>query len=87
MGPSLIDRPRFWTGRRLRDLLYQVLILGCVVAVVYFVARTTVANLEARGTALGFDFLGEQGGFAIGFSLIDRNGSHRPSRRNRDDPR
>ena len=59
----------------MRDLLYQVLVLGCVVALVYFVARTTVANLEARGAALGFDFLGDEGGFAIGFSLIDHDES------------
>ncbi len=72
---TLIVTPRFWTGPKARGVLYQAFALGAVILLVYFVARTTVANLEDRGVGLGFDFLGEVGDFAIGFSLIDHDES------------
>ncbi len=56
--------------RRLRGWLYQasvVLLLGFVAVVA---ARNLSDNLATRGLSLGFDFLWQQAGFGIGFSII-----------------
>lgn len=56
--------------RRLRGWLYQasvVLLLGFVAVVA---ARNLNDNLATRGISLGFDFLWQQAGFGIGFSII-----------------
>lgn len=65
--------PRTWMApsqRRLRGWLYQasvVLLLGFVAVVA---ARNLSDNLATRGLSLGFDFLWQQAGFGIGFSII-----------------
>lgn len=67
------SEPRTWMApsqRRLRGWLYQasvVLLLGFVAVVA---ARNLSDNLATRGLSLGFDFLWQQAGFGIGFSII-----------------
>jgi len=67
------SEPRTWmppSQRRLRGWLYQasvVLLLGFVAVVA---ARNLSDNLATRGLSLGFDFLWQQAGFGIGFSII-----------------
>lgn len=67
------SEPSTWmppSQRRLRGWLYQasvVLLLGFVAVVA---ARNLSDNLTTRGLSLGFDFLWQQAGFGIGFSII-----------------
>lgn len=56
---------------RVRSVLYQIITLACVVAAVGWLAHNTIANLEERGIATGFEFLGHPAGFGVPFSLIE----------------
>src|SRR3546814_140562 len=49
------------------DLL---VLLGALAAVAFVIVRNTIVNLQARGLASGFDFLWQEAGFNVGFSLI-----------------
>jgi general L-amino acid transport system permease protein len=54
-----------------RSVLYQVLVLGAVALVVWYLVSNTMANLEARKIASGFGFLSREAGFAILQTLVD----------------
>lgn len=56
---------------RVRSIIYQVITLAGVVIVVGWLAHNTIANLEERGIATGFEFLGHPAGFGVPFSLIE----------------
>jgi len=55
----------------LRSILYQVLAVGAVGAVVWYLVSNLRANLAARKIASGFGFLDREAGFGILQTLID----------------
>jgi general L-amino acid transport system permease protein len=59
-----------WADERLRAIVWQALVVGVVVAVVWWLVRNTQYNLEVRRIATGFGFLGREAGLPIGESLI-----------------
>ena len=59
-----------WRSQAFRGLLYQLLALGLIVGVVWFLASNTLFNMRARGIQSGFDFLMGPAGFDIGESLV-----------------
>ncbi|RAU20875.1 amino acid ABC transporter permease [Paramagnetospirillum kuznetsovii] len=59
-----------WGSARFRGVLYQALVIGGVVALGSWLLRNTLTNLEIRGIATGFGFLGREAGFDISESLI-----------------
>lgn len=61
----------WWNDRRVRAVLYQVLVLGGVLLLVAFLVSNTLNNLEQRNIATGFDFLDREAGFDISERLID----------------
>lgn len=61
---------RIWGSARFRGVLYQVLVIGGVLALGGWLLRNTLANLETRGIATGFGFLGREAGFEISETLI-----------------
>src|SRR3546814_9832885 len=66
-----IGAPRSRQARRRRvALLQQLVLLGALAAVAFVIVRNTIVNLQARGLASGFDFLWQEAGFNVGFSLI-----------------
>lgn len=65
--PHLGPRQR-WARRK--AILQQAAVLLLVAALAVFVIRNTVVNLQARGLASGFDFLWQEAGFQMAFSLI-----------------
>ncbi len=65
--PQLGPRQR-WARRK--AILQQAAVLLLVAALAVFVIRNTVVNLQARGLASGFDFLWQEAGFEMAFSLI-----------------
>src|ERR1043166_5969162 len=74
------DRPRHrmrlsWSDRRFRGLVGQVLVVGLLAALGFWLWRNTVANLDARHIATGFGFLKREAGMPIADALI----SYRPS--------
>jgi general L-amino acid transport system permease protein len=60
----------FWYDQRARAMIFQVLVLAALVLFVIFIAYNTAQNLQRRGIASGFDFLGHTAGFDISFALI-----------------
>ena len=68
------DRPErklSWHDPAIRSVVYQALALCVVGYLVWFLVSNTMANLEARNIATGFEFVGREAGFAIGESLIN----------------
>jgi general L-amino acid transport system permease protein len=51
-------------------VLYQVMVLGAVIALVAYLVRNTLENLQRQKIASGFGFLEREAGFAISESLI-----------------
>lgn len=54
-----------------RAIVYQILVVGAVVLVGWFLISNTLDNLARRSIATGYDFLGREAAFGIGESLID----------------
>jgi general L-amino acid transport system permease protein len=65
------QRTAFWNDLRVRNLLYQVLVLGAVLALGWFLVANTLHNLAARNIATGLDFLGREAAFGISESVIE----------------
>jgi general L-amino acid transport system permease protein len=66
-GPraSLLSDPQF------RALAYQILVVGAVVAIGWYLVSNTLNNLARQNIATGFNFLDREAAFAISESLID----------------
>nr|WP_211112282.1 amino acid ABC transporter permease [Azospirillum soli] len=54
-----------------RAIFYQILVVGIVVAVGWYLIANTLDNLSRRSIATGFGFLEREASFGIGESLID----------------
>ena len=59
-----------WSDPRFRNIVWQVLILGTIAAIVWYLVQNTSRNLAARRIATGFAFLGRTAGIPIGEALI-----------------
>ncbi len=59
-----------WSDPRFRAIVWQAVILGIVVAIVWYLARNTNKNLAERHIATGFGFLGRVAGLPIGEAPI-----------------
>ena len=60
-----------WNDPRVRSIIYQILAVGFVGGIVWFLVHNTLHNLSVRNIATGFGFLSREAGFAIGESVID----------------
>jgi len=60
-----------WSDPRFRNIVWQVVILGSVAAIAWYLVQNTNRNLAARRIATGFDFLSRTAGIPIGEALID----------------
>jgi len=65
-----------WSDERLRGIVWQVLVVGVVGAILYWLWSNTVHNLEVRQISTGFGFLDREAGLPIGESLISYNPSN-----------
>ncbi len=63
----------FWHNEFVRGILFQVVVAAIVLGLAAFFVHNTAANLEKRGIASGFSFLGGTSGFDISISLIPYN--------------
>ncbi|MFQ5990496.1 MAG: amino acid ABC transporter permease, partial [Candidatus Methylomirabilales bacterium] len=64
-------RPSVWNDPRYRALFFQVLVLAVVIGGGVYLVNNTLTNLEKRGIASGFGFMGTTAGFSISMSLIE----------------
>ena len=60
-----------WSDPRVRNIAYQVLVLGTVAAIIWYLVDNTQRNLAARRIATGFAFLARTAGIPIGEHLIE----------------
>jgi general L-amino acid transport system permease protein len=60
----------FWYDPTKRAIIYQVIVLGMVGMVAYYLFTNTLANLERQNIATGFGFFGKEASFEIGESPI-----------------
>ena len=58
-----------WRSQAFRALLYQVVALGVIALLVWYLAHNTATNMRQRGIQSGFGFLLGTAGFDIGESL------------------
>jgi len=59
-----------WYDPDVRSVVYQIVALGLVALVAWFLISNTLHNMEVRNIASGFGFLQREAGFAIGESPI-----------------
>ena len=59
-----------WSDPKFRSVVWQVLIVGLVVGIVWYLSANTSRNLAARHIATGFAFLSRNAGIPIGESPI-----------------
>jgi len=59
-----------WADERLRAIVWQVLVLGVVAGIVWWLVRNTQHNLEVRRIATGWDFLSREAGLPIAEHVI-----------------
>lgn len=60
----------FWHDPTKRAIIYQVVVLGMVGMLGYYLFTNTQANLERQAIATGFDFFAKEASFEIGESPI-----------------
>jgi len=68
--PSSAPHTPFWHDARWRGWFAQIVLLTVVGAGLAWMVHNTIENLNARGIAYGFGFLGREAGFDVLFSLI-----------------
>jgi general L-amino acid transport system permease protein len=59
-----------WSDERVRGIVWQVLVVGIIGAIGWWLWSNTVHNLEVRRIATGWAFLGREAGLPIAESLI-----------------
>jgi len=62
---------KFWNDPEKRAVIFQVIAVGLVVGMFYYIINNALTNMEQRGITTGFDFLTREAGFGIIQSLID----------------
>ncbi|MFZ4408538.1 MAG: amino acid ABC transporter permease [Paracraurococcus sp.] len=60
-----------WSDERVRAIFWQVVVVGALGTVIWWLWSNTVHNLEVRRIATGFGFLGREAGLPIAESLIE----------------
>jgi general L-amino acid transport system permease protein len=64
-----------WSDPVLRSIVWQILIVGGLVALIWYLVANTNQNLAARRIATGFGFLSRIAGIPIGESMLPYNPS------------
>jgi general L-amino acid transport system permease protein len=65
------SKPPPWRDQRFLQWLGQLLALGLVGLLIFFLWSNLSRNLRLLGLPIGFDFLNYQAGFSIGETAID----------------
>ena len=66
---------RGFYDKEVQAIIWQVVVVGLVVALAAFLLVNTLHNLHARNIKTGYDFLGREAGFEIGEMLIPYSAS------------
>lgn len=68
--PSAIASVLTLSNLKVRAIFLQLLVVGCVIGIAWFLVTTTRHNLESRSIATGFGFLNRQAGIPIGEAIL-----------------
>jgi len=60
-----------WNNPVIRGWVFQIVVVGLVGGLAWYLVSNTMANLERAKIATGFDFLGREAGFEIGDTMIE----------------
>ena len=66
-----LERRLAWSNPNVRAIVYQVVAVGAVASLVWFLIDNTLRNLDSRHIATGFGFLSSPAGFEIAEAPID----------------
>ncbi|HEY5791446.1 MAG TPA: amino acid ABC transporter permease [Gammaproteobacteria bacterium] len=69
--PNTPGKPAPWNDPKIRAVVFQVVLIFCVVMFGLFLVNNTLYNMEQRGISTGFSFLEKEAGFGVTQSLID----------------
>jgi general L-amino acid transport system permease protein len=67
---TVAEKVPFWLDPKKRAILFQIISIGVVGLIIYYLASNTVVNLQKQSIATGFGFLNKEAAFEIGESLI-----------------
>ena len=59
-----------WSDPKFRNLVWQIVVIGVLAAIIWYLTSNTMRNLDARHIATGFAFLGRTAGIPIGEHMI-----------------
>ncbi len=60
-----------WNDPVIRGWVFQVVVVGLVAGLAWYLVSNTIDNLARQKIASGFDYLGREAGFEIGDSMIE----------------
>ena len=69
-SPKAPPRTNILYSERFRAILYQVVLIGVVIGIGFFLVSNTLYNLSQRGINSGYGFLDTRAGFDIGEAMI-----------------
>ena len=67
---SVAEKVPFWLDPNKRAIIFQLLSIGVVGLIIYYLVSNTLVNLQKQSIATGFGFLKKEAAFEIGESLI-----------------
>jgi general L-amino acid transport system permease protein len=67
---SVAEKVPFWLDPKKRAIIFQLLSIGVVGLIIYYLVSNTVVNLQKQSIATGFSFLKKEAAFEIGESPI-----------------
>ena len=59
-----------WNDPIIRGWVFQIVVVGLVAGLAWYLVSNTIDNLNRQKIASGFDYLGREAGFEIGDSMI-----------------
>jgi general L-amino acid transport system permease protein len=65
-----LDKTPFWLDPKKRAIFYQIIVMGMVALLAYYLISNTIYNLKKQAIATGFQFINKEASFEIGESLI-----------------
>src|SRR5580698_2516648 len=71
MDPARAKRSSWLDDQRIRGLVYQTLLLGCIAVLAGGAIYNAVVNMRARGIPMGFGFWNDVAGFDINLHVIN----------------
>lgn len=73
-NPAAGDSPpktAFWRDKGMRAVLAQIVVVGVLGFLIWYLASNAIYNMENQGIQTGFAYLSNEAGFAISKSMID----------------